>query len=167
MKPLVVYYSQTGNTEKVAKRIFYVLPDIEKAIKTINEINYKEITNWDTIFLGSPVHIHTLPKKVKEFFKNMPPDYHPNIALFITYGVQLEKFYKGAIDITEYYCNNYSLNFLGAYSCLGKHNHLKEFSKIFPDKVDWVRETSEGHPDESDLKKAEDWALKIVKKVDH
>ena len=165
MKILILYYSQTGNTEKVAKRIFYALPSVEKALKKINELDYEQIKNCEIIFLGSPVHIHTLPKKVKVFFKKIPRDYHPNIALFITYGVQLEQFYKGAIDITEYYCKNYSLNFLGAYHCLGKHNNLKEFSKIFPDKVDWVRKTSEGHPDESDLKKAEDWALKIFEVV--
>ena len=50
MKALVTYYSETGNTEKLAKAIFDAIDQPGKEIKPISEVS--AVDNYDVIFCG-------------------------------------------------------------------------------------------------------------------
>ena len=81
MKALVTYYSQTGNTEKLARAIYEAI-HVEKKLLPIEEL--KSIEGYDIIFVGFPVHAHGVPAKLLPFFKSLPDG--QKIALFCTHG---------------------------------------------------------------------------------
>ena len=81
MKALVTYYSQTGNTEKVARAIYDAI-HVDKELLPVHDV--KSVGGYDIIFVGFPVHAHSVPAKLFPFFKGLPDG--QNIALFCTHG---------------------------------------------------------------------------------
>ncbi len=81
MKALVTYYSQTGNTEKLARAIYEAI-HVEKELLPVQNVQGTE--GYDIIFVGFPVHAHSVPAKLLPFFKGLPDG--QNIALFCTHG---------------------------------------------------------------------------------
>ena len=81
MKALVAYYSQTGNTEKLARAIYEAI-HVEKELLPVQDV--KDTTGYDIIFVGFPVHAHSVTAKLLPFFKGLPDG--QNIALFCTHG---------------------------------------------------------------------------------
>jgi len=81
MKILVTYLSQTGNTKKIAEAIFESLEG-DKSIKPMDEV--QEIENYSLIFIGFPVHSHSVPYKIEIFLRKIPRG--KKIALFSTHG---------------------------------------------------------------------------------
>ena len=81
MKALVVYYSESGNTEKLAKAIYDGINIPEKQIVPIDEANPND---RDVIFVGFPVHASSVPAKVEKFIKSVPEG--KKVAFFITHG---------------------------------------------------------------------------------
>lgn len=81
MKALVTYYSQTGNTEKLARAIYDALP-VDKEFLRVQDV--KSSQGYDIIFVGFPVQAHSVPAAVHPFFRSLPPK--QPIALFCTHG---------------------------------------------------------------------------------
>jgi len=70
VKILVLYYSRTGNTEKMAKAV------VEGAKSTGNadvELSYfieaGDIVNFDAILVGTPTYNHDMPIYIKKLFE--------------------------------------------------------------------------------------------------
>ena len=61
MKVLVTYYSDTGNTEKVAQAIYEGIQKAEKEILPIQETG--NVEEYDLILCGFPVHASSVPQK--------------------------------------------------------------------------------------------------------
>ncbi len=67
MKLLVTYFSQSGNTEKIAKAIWEEAAKCSDAdLKKLEEITPDMVAEYDCIFLGSPLHAGSLAAPVKE-----------------------------------------------------------------------------------------------------
>jgi flavodoxin len=81
MKALVTYYSETGNTEKLARAIYEAI-HIEKELLPVQDVKVAE--GYDIIFVGFPVHAHSVPAKLTPFFQILPDG--QSIALFCTHG---------------------------------------------------------------------------------
>ena len=67
---LIVYYSQTGNTEKMAKAV----EEGAKSVVGVNvELKYfvrpKELTEADAIILGMPTYYHDIGKDMKNLLE--------------------------------------------------------------------------------------------------
>ena len=57
MKVLVAYYSETGNTEKIAGAIYgEVSKEHEVHLKKIKEVTVDTLNDYDLVFLGSACH---------------------------------------------------------------------------------------------------------------
>jgi len=69
-KILVLYYSQSGNTEKMAKAI---AEGAKNAGTSEVELNYhieaEELANFDAIILGAPTYHHDTPIDMKKLFE--------------------------------------------------------------------------------------------------
>ena len=63
MKTLVTYYSESGNTEKLAKAIHEGLEATDNEIAEIGE--EKKFDSYDLIFVGFPVHGSSVPSRRK------------------------------------------------------------------------------------------------------
>ena len=81
MKALVAYYSESGNTEKLAKAIYDGITVPEKVIAPISEANAND---GDVIFVGFPVQASSVPPKVEKFIKSVPEG--KKLAFFVTHG---------------------------------------------------------------------------------
>ena len=69
-KILILYYSQTGNTEKMAQA---VAEGVKNAGNAEVELNYyaeaEELNNFDAILVGAPTYHHDMPIDVKKLFE--------------------------------------------------------------------------------------------------
>jgi flavodoxin I len=70
-KILVLYYSRSGNTEKMAKA---VAEGAKNAGNPDVELNYhvdaEELASFDAILLGAPTYHHDMPIDMKKLFEN-------------------------------------------------------------------------------------------------
>ncbi|MGD9245699.1 MAG: flavodoxin family protein [Desulfobacterales bacterium] len=163
MKVLIAYYSQTGNTEKLAKAIFGAVEASKKEVQPIQEVTGVE--GYDVIFIGFPVHSHSVPGEVEAFAKKLPEG--QKVAYFATHGSMR----GGELAITAFY---HALNIvknaivLGTFGCRGQVNQ-----KIIDGLMDksehrgWALEAQSagGHPDENDLADGRDWTDKMMIKA--
>ncbi len=68
-KVLVVYYSRSGNTEKMAKMIAEELSKKNVAVdlKKVEEVNVDRLPEYDGYIIGSPNYFGTMAAEVKKF----------------------------------------------------------------------------------------------------
>lgn len=70
-KVLVMYYSKTGNTKKLAEEIVKgarEVEDVECVLKHVSEVAKEDFLSSDGIIAGSPVYFGTMAAAVKEIF---------------------------------------------------------------------------------------------------
>lgn len=158
---LVTYLSRTGNTKKVAEAIHETLKE-DKTIKPIQEITEDEIKNSDLIFIGFPVHSHTVPYKAEVFIKKIPPE--KKIALFSTHGSITGTYLsKEALEYAVTLAGN--LKVLGTFSCRGQvSTEALDILLKSPEHTAWAEmaPTAKNHPDKSDLEDAKAFARWIT-----
>jgi flavodoxin len=162
MKVLITYFSQTGNTEKVAHAIHDAIA-VEKDMVPIAEVQSTE--GYDAIFCGFPVHAHSVPVPVQEFIKTLAPD--TKIAMFATHG----SLTGGELAVTaiEHAVTLASkLKVLGTFGCRGQVDRkILETLAQKPEHQVWVQmaKGAANHPDESDLADAKVFARSMVAKA--
>jgi flavodoxin len=158
-KILVSYLSLTGNTKKVAEAIFDALKG-DKTIKTIDEA--QNLDDYDIIFLGFPVHSHSVPFKTEELIKRIPAG--KKIALFSTHGsLTGSRLSREALEHASILAS--SSKILGTFACRGKVSlqALETLSKS-PEHKAWVEmaASAQTHPDDNDLEDARSFANWIM-----
>ncbi len=158
-KILVTYLSQTGNTKKIAEAIFEGLEG-DKTIKPMDEV--QEIEGYSLIFIGFPVHSHSVPYKIEGFLQKIPQG--GKIALFSTHGslpggrLATEALEHAAVIASK-------AKVLGTFSCRGKVSMatLEVLSKS-PEHKAWAEmaPSSQTHPDEGDIEDARSFAQWVM-----
>jgi flavodoxin len=163
MKVLVTYYSETGNTEKVAHAIYDAVQRADKDLKPLQEVQNSE--DYDVIFCGFPVQSHSVPAKAEAFLRRVPEG--KNLALFATHG----SLRGGELAITAFY---YALSLaskakvIGTFGCRGKvKSSLIEALMKKPEHKAWAMEaqSASGHPDEGDLEDAAEFTRWMMTKA--
>jgi flavodoxin len=164
MKVLVTYYSQTGNTETIARAIYEAI-HLDKELFPTRDVKTTE--GYDVIFVGFPVHAHSVPNAIVSFFKDLPAG--QPIALFCTHGSlrggQLPKqAIEHAIGLAS------QARILGTFGVRGKVNPkvIDALMKMTVHQA-WAEEAqgAAGHPDDADLADAKDFARTILAKIAH
>ncbi len=155
---LVTYFSLTGNTKKVAEAIHSVLEG-DKTIKPIDEV--QELDDYTLVFIGFPVHSHSVPFKVVSLLKRIPEE--KKIAFFSTHGaitgshLSQEALENAAVTASK-------AKILGTFSCRGRVSSkaLEVLSKS-PEHTLWAEmaASAQTHPDEADLEDARTFARRI------
>jgi len=69
-KALVVYYSQSGNTRKMAESISEGIKKegLEVALKEVKDVSASELLQYDAIVVGSPTYYGSMAAEVKKLF---------------------------------------------------------------------------------------------------
>jgi len=150
-KTLVTYYSQTGNTKKVAEAIFETL-DGDKTLLPIREV--PSLNPYALVFVGFPVQSHSVPYPVEVFLKAIPPE--KKIALFSTHGsLPGHRLSREAIEHAVILASKAKV--LGTFAVRGKLSlqALEVLSKS-PEHQEWVEmaASANGHPNAIDLEAA-------------
>lgn len=147
MKSLVIYYSETGNTEKVAKAIALGLG---ADLKKIDEIKPEDLFEYDLICLGTPVHALGPAKPIKKFLDKLPMLAGKKGAAFCT----MHHFgHHRTLRIIKEELEAKGVEYLGGYFCKGLSRLIGNFGpRIF----------NKGRPSPKDLKEAENFGKKIL-----
>ena len=159
MNVLVTFFTQTGNTEKVAQAIYQVIGN-KKEMLPVKGV--KNPDGYDIIFCGFPVHAHSVPLPVQNFIKSIPPG--TKLALFITHGsLRGGKLATTAIEHAISLASK--LKVLGTFGCRGKVDpKIIEALLKKPEHRAWAEtaKSAASHPDESDLEDARQFAHKVT-----
>ncbi|MCM8759489.1 MAG: flavodoxin domain-containing protein [Candidatus Omnitrophica bacterium] len=69
-KILIVYYSKTGNTEKMAQEIAKgaLSEDVDVTVKQVEQTDAKELLDYDGIIAGSPTYFGAPAWELKKLF---------------------------------------------------------------------------------------------------
>jgi len=164
MKVLVTYYSQTGNTEMLARAIYEAI-HVDKELLPIRDV--KATDGYDIMFVGFPVHAHSVPAAIVPFFKDLPAG--QPIALFCTHGsLRGGQLPKQAIEHAIGLASRARI--LGTFGVRGKVNPkvIDSLMKISVHQA-WAEEAQGAaeHPDDADLADAKEFSRIILAKIAH
>jgi flavodoxin len=165
MNILVAYYSQTGNTHKVAEAIFSAIRHSQKKLLPIDQVD--DPAKYDLIFCGFPVQHHSIPAKTTHFLQSIPLG--KKIALFATHGSL-----RGGEKAVSAFYTALSLasgrTVLGTFGCRGQVPFalLNEWMEK-PQERSWALEaqSANGHPDAADLEDARYFADTMLNAAEH
>ncbi len=160
-KILITYFSKTGNTKIIAEAIFKTV-DGEKVIKPVKELLDNELEGYSLIFIGFPVHSHSIPFPVELVLKNIPPN--KKIAFFSTHGALTgSRLAREALEYATVMTSKTKL--LGTFTCRGKVSpEALEVLEKSPEHKAWAEMAASAYtrPDENDLEDAASFAGWIV-----
>jgi len=167
MNTLVTYWSQTGNTRKIAEAIYETL-SCEKEIKPFDEV--VSLEGFELTFIGFPVMKFGPPGQAKKFIDTLAKG--RTIALFVTHATLSESRDPSQQDMLEKELNRCRAacaqsDLVGMFHCQGELSEkianelhasgilmLMEFAAWRPNTI--------GHPDHQEIEQAQDFALKMT-----
>ena len=171
MKVLVAYYSETGNTEKVARAIYDEVSMKHNAdLKRVDEITVDILSNYDFVFLGSACHSSDLASPAKRILDAIPNSPKFKLAGFFTHATSSGGFKRWAskcILSFQEASKEKKIDFKGYCNCQGVPSlPIQEFIKreVFTSTDAWEEYIEEvmKHPTPEDLQKAKEFARKIL-----
>lgn len=166
MDYLVVYTSNTGNTQKVAMRIFETLPGKSKDIVSLEELHGEEA---DTYFVGFWNNRGTCKTEVLDFLSDL---HGKRVALFGTCGLSGNKEYYKQVEKQVAVFLPDDNEYLGCFLCGGKmaHQILEKYRQMqaihdTPQIRTLISAYEDGmlHPNQQDFKDAEEFVKSVLK----
>ena len=180
MKILIAYYSETGNTAKIAGAICEgLLTKGHKAdLMHLGEIAPEILNAYDLVFLGAACHDADLAMPVKELLEQLPVSPAFKLAGFATHasytpegGDREQQMYETwasrcALSFRQA-SQEQGIDFLGYFGCQGAPSPpIEQFihSTIVTDEDEWQEYIQEArnHPDGHDLRKARVFAQEAL-----
>lgn len=156
-KTLVTYVSQTGNTKSIAEAIFAAIEG-EKSIKSAEDVLDADLNEFSLIFIGFPVHSHSISFKAESLMKRIPKK--KKIALFSTHGsLTGSHLSRKALEYAAVVGSHTLI--LGTFSCRGKVSmHALDVLSRSPEHKAWadMAASAHSHPDDNDLADARSFA---------
>ena len=147
MKSIIIYYSETKNTEKVAK---VIAEAVAGEIKKVENVRIDELADYDLIFIGTPVHGFRPAKKVGELLDKLPQLPGKKVAAFCTmHGGGDNKTFR----IIKAKIEEKGATFIDGFSCLGWSRLFANFGP---------KSFNKGHPNKDDLTRATDFAKRVI-----
>jgi len=174
LKVLVAYYSETGNTEKIARAIYEeVSKDHEAHLKKIKEVTVDTLNDYDLVFLGSACHSTDLAAPVKRMLDAIPHSPRFKLAGFFTHATSSGGFKRWAskcILSFQKTSKEKKINFEGYYNCQGVPSPpIQEFIKreVITSAGEWEEyfEEVRKHPSIEDLQKAKEFAQEVLSRM--
>ena len=179
LKVLIAYYSETGNTEKIAKAIYdEASREHEAHLKRIKDISAETLNDYDLVFLGSACHSSDLAAPVKRLLKEIPESPKFKLAGFFTHSVwtpeqnehgkaHFDKWASKCIESFESISKEKRIDFKGYFNCQGSPNPgIQTFirNEVISSDNEWRTYIQEAkkHPTQEDCEKASSFARKII-----
>jgi flavodoxin len=162
MKALITYFSQTGNTEKLARAI-YESVHVEKDIIPLKEAG--DVEQYDVIFCGFPVQSHGVPPAVSHFIKSLPEG--KKLAIFSTHG-SLRGGHLAVTAMEQAVSLALKAKVLGTFGCRGRVSEkLIDALMKKPEHKAWALEAQSAfsHPDKADLEDGQEFAREMMAKA--
>jgi flavodoxin/Fe-S-cluster-containing hydrogenase component 2 len=150
MKSIVIYYSQTGSTKKIAQAIHRGVSQLDEncRIAKVKNVDPKDLGQYDLIGLGSPVWMGGLTPNVRIFLESVPKQKGQHIFSFNTHGVMPELYFPSVVRKLK--AKGFTV--IGMRDWYGSVHFQTAPTPYFTD----------GHPDEIDLREAEEFGKEMV-----
>ena len=170
MKVLVAYFSQTGNTEKIAMAICEEASLANDAqLKKLDEVSPDDLAEYNFIFIGSPLHAGNIAEPVKGFLSSIKAGARQKIAGFITHAApaypdqDMDRFSEPIKSA----CKEKNIEYKGCFDCQGfltqvLHEMIKKSQNLTDDQWTERVEQMTGHPDMEDIVKAKAFAKRVL-----
>lgn len=143
LKGIVVYYSATGSTAKVAKAIQRGMKTVMGCdISPINKIDPQKMSEYDVIAVGGPIWFYRDTANLKLFIYNMPRMTGKLCIPFCTHGSEPSGYF---FSISRTILQK-GLTIIGWNDWYGSVFHVLHMPKPY---------LTDGHPDRMDLEEAE------------
>ena len=179
MKILVAYYSETGNTQKIAEAIHEAASaNASVELSKIQDVSADSLSNYDVLFLGSCCHDSDLARPFKRFLEDLPQNPGFKLAGFFTHATftpdqtsrreELFKQWAGRCGPTfERVCHEKEIAFLGYFHCMGAPSKPIEVfirREIITSDEEWKDYLPEvlAHPNLQDFKNAQEFVQRII-----
>jgi flavodoxin len=170
VKVLVTYFSQTGNTEKIAKAICETAEgENEVELKKLEDVSTSDTAGYDFVFIGSPLHAANLAAPVKEFLNGMQAGPGLKLAVFITHFAPAypDQAMDGFTEPITTACQEKGIEYKGCFDCQGALTEsLHEVVKKSQNSTDeqWAEMVKKmtGHPNDEDVAKAIEFAREVL-----
>ena len=170
MKILTTYFTQTGNTERIATVIHNeVSAQHDTVIKKMDAIHNSSLDGYNLIFIGSPCHAGTLAAPVREFLSQLTDNPSFHLAGFITHAspAYSKTDFENCITYFASVCKKKNIIYHGCFECQGSlapqlHEFIKKAKKIPDDEWNRILSSNSGHPDEGDEINARSFARKVI-----
>jgi len=170
MKVLVTYFSQSGNTEKIAKAIYEEASQANEAdLKKLEDITPAEVAGYDVVFIGSPLHSASLAAPVKECLGQLQASPGQKMAGFITHMAPAypEQDMEAFADPIKVACKEKRIAYVGCFDCQGflaEAMHAAVQKKLNMSDEQWANMVKKmtGHPDEEDIANAKACAKEVL-----
>ena len=180
MKILITYFSETGNTKKVAEAIAGAVETAaqEVVVSSLQDANPASLQGFDLVFVGSTCHSSDIAAPVKQWLDRIPSEATSNLAGFVTHSATMpegaawekqmyERWAGRCLGSFEHACANKGFRFLGFFHCQGAPSpEIEVFirTNIVPDDAQWNTYINEvrQHPTSADLEAAKEFAEKVL-----
>lgn len=153
MKSLVIYYSQTGNTKKIAQAIHTGMSELSERcdIARLQDVDTEDLTKYDLIGLGSPVWHRREPAHVMNFIEYTMDSLEGKHGFaFCTHGLLPGRFLARVVPLMTQ----------RGLIVVGWNNWY--CSVTLPDKPKPY--FTDGHPDETDLNEAKNFGREMAER---
>lgn len=185
MKILVTYFTQTGNTEKIAEAIHRELLSQGHAVelKRIGEITAEGLNGYDLVFLGSACHDADLAKPVKRILERIAQSPPFRLAGFVTHATYMPEGGERQRELYEEWAGRCEKSFEqagrekeiawgGYFSCQGAPSPPIEafiHREIVTEEDEWEEYVAEArkHPNEKDMEKAREFARRVLAQLEN
>ena len=151
MRALVVYYSESHNTQKLAQAIATGLGTQAVSLESVDPLT---LADCDLVCIGTPVQYGAPARKVREFIERMPVMTGKKAAAFCTMHMFGD---RNTIHALKRSLEAKGMVFLGGCSALGWSRLVGNFGpRIF----------NRGRPDRRELDRATEFGQSLLAKVE-
>ena len=175
MKILITYLSQTGNTGKSGQGHLRkkASPGHEIETKKLEEVNAENLSGYDLLFIGSPIHAGNLAAAAKDFLGRLQVPSGKKMAGFLTHAgpaypeQTMSKFTEPFKTALRKKWPGLPGKFQLPGSLLNPaiHEMVKKGQNLTDEQ--WAERVSQmtGHPNAEDLNKARAFAKDLIAKL--
>jgi len=180
VRVLVGYFSETGNTKRIAEAIGQEAEAAGHAVRveSTEGIDAAQLAQYDVVFLGSTCHSSDVAAPVQDILKGIPQGPGFELAGFVTHSVpmpdagarQKEMYAQWAgkcLATFETACKEKGIGLLGFFHCQGAPNPQIELfirNTVIPDETEWNEyiEDARKHPTPEDVESAKGFARGVL-----
>jgi len=152
MKVLIIFFSQTGNTLKIAECIRDGIMDANGQcdMMTLKDAGTKSLSNYDLIGIGAPVFWYKEPSNVRDFIERLPDLNGQHWFVFCTHGNIIGNFFPSIAEKLQ----------ARGVTIIGFHNTYANITVPFYPRPSYTS----GHPDIVDFEQAKDFGREIIRR---
>ena len=172
LKILITFFSNTGNTEKVANSMKDGLIDYDVDLIPATDVDPITLSLYDIVFLGSGVYASRIDKSILNIIKKAVPDLPAKLAYFCTHASL--KLYQEPFKRINDLVKEHNCEIVDDFDCVGENlgipleTQLTMLERLPEDQKEQAKKDKEkikGRPNETDLENAKKFAITLVKNL--